>query len=217
MEQKTKTISNGQKIILWQLSKNPTTAMNLAELIGCSRACINGAIRRLKHSGMVYAEGSVITTGRPAPIYHVYKAHPEPKTKKMRMGIDSSSRDAVANAIKEAGPMTAVELAEYIGVRRNRVNATLSHHREYGKSSSVFKIASWVWLDRFGWIAQYGNGPGIDARKPKPDKQANHQRYREKMKAVARSRNKTFAANPFGELIHMAGATHQVAYWGPKS
>ena len=112
--------------------------------------------------------------------------------------------------------MTAVELAEYIGVRRNRVNATLSHHREYGKSASVFKIASWVWRERVGWIAQYGNGPGIDARKPKPDKQANHQRYREKMKAVARSRNKTFAANPFGELIHMAGATHQVAYWGSK-
>lgn len=217
MEQKTNTISNGQKIILWWLSKKPMTANELCAAIECSRGGVISAIRALKKSGMVYVDGSVITTGRPAPIYHVHKAHPEPKTKKMRYGIDASSRDAVAQAIKEAGPMTAVELAEYIGVRRNRVNATLSHHREYGKSSSVFKIASWVWLDRFGWIAQYGNGPGIDAKKPKPDKQANHQRYREKMKAVARSRNKTFAANPFGELIHMAGATHQVAYWGPKS
>lgn len=212
-EKKTKTLSNGKKAALWALSQKEMTSREIAEFLKCSQSCVVGLVGGLKRDGLVFISGSKKQPGSPAPIYAVFVKHPKPKWTKLKSGQNPTVRDAIEAAIHEMGPMTAVELASYIGTPRYAINGTLTHYRKGGQSSKVFRVAKWVWLDRRGWIPAYGLGPIGDATKPLPNKKENRCRHREKMKSLERCKTKTFAGNPFGELIHMAGATYEAAYW----
>lgn len=212
-EKKVKRLSTGQQLVLWALSQKSMTRRRLAATLDCSQTCIVSLIRGLKLQGLVFVSGHEPTTGRPSPVYSVHVKHEKPQRGHIRSGSDATSREMVATALREMGHMTAVEIADHLDVPRNRVNSTLTHHRNGGRSSKIFRVANWVWVDRRGWVPAYGIGPAADADKPKPNKQENQARYRERMKSVFRSKAKTFAGNPFGELIHMAGATNHAAYW----
>lgn len=212
-EKQAKRLSFGQQLVLWSLSGEPMTALELSVALKCTKSCIHGLLRQLKPQGLVYVAGIQAKYGQQAPVYSVHTKHAKPQRAYIQQGVDATSREMVTTAIREMGPMTAVEIADHLDVPRNRVNSTLTHHRNGGRSSKVFRVANWVWIDRRGWVPAYGLGPAADADKPKPNKQENQARYRERMKSVFRSKTKTFAGNPFGELIHMAGATHQAAYW----
>lgn len=120
-------------------------------------------------------------------------------------------RELLIKTLKELGPMTAAELTEATGLKRNQVDTCLVGTRKaYPKK--YFIIRGWHrnygLSGRMAPIYGYGNGP--DVKPPAPDdSKARNARWRDKHRAILRVRGNqvrgsNLVSNPFAQLITLA-------------
>lgn len=220
-EKKTSDLTHGMRLILWALSSNPMTTRQISGMTKQSRASVNDLVRDLVQRGLVFRSGSAPKPqGGNAPIYSVHVKHDKPE----KVGLKKHGRlnrrlQIIVDAIK-THPMTAKEIAEFTGSTRGSVNACLTYIRDGGRSSTVIRVAEWGYRsgDGGGWVPAYGPGPDPDEPKPKAmNRKLYLKKWREKNKAresvrsAARTQNSVMAANPFAQLISVAGATRSAA------
>lgn len=104
------------------------------------------------------------------------------------------TRTAILQAIREHGPLTAVELAAALELSRTAINGALTEARaKYG--TQFFRITAWRRYTGRGsnWVPVYGLGPGEDEPKPVLTKEQHNERqvrYRERMRDVIRIRDR---------------------------
>lgn len=207
MSEQKKRISASRRLLLWALSEKPMTANQAAGFLKCSKSGVVSMVRDLQDRGLVYVSGSMQTEGRPAPIYATHTKHEKPRQRSVKCGTSAFGREEIETILREVGPMTSEELAQFVGLPQSRVMGVISYHRKGGRSTAVFRIAQWSWRDRKGWMPAYGIGCAPDAPKPKPDVVANRRRHASRLKAKKRVLSSALVGNPFAELIHAAGAT----------
>lgn len=197
-------LTQNQRLVLWILSEQPRTMAEIPSAAKCSISGAKGIIKELKERGLVYVSGHVQKGSMPAPIYATHIKHEKPKQSRVKIGRHPCSKEALIDVLRQVGHMTCNEIVEFSGFSRTMVESTLTTHRDGGRSSSVFRIAAWVWVDRRGWTASFGLGPAADAQKPPTCRRENQRRWEEKHKAKRRLRYLKQPASPFGELVHFA-------------
>jgi|GEM_PF-1926201 len=122
------------------------------------------------------------------------------------------TRDAITAALKECGPMSVMELVEYLGWSRNRVDACITTARENhpGKFFRIVRYRKQVGIQGRE-AAVYAAGPGADAKRPTFG--AEHQlerkrRYylsnRAQWAARRKARTRQGPASPWDGLVPMA-------------
>jgi len=126
---------------------------------------------------------------------------------------------SIMDAVK-THPMTAQEIADFIGCNRAQVNSCLTYTRDGGRNSVVFRVAEWIYKDGKGggWVPAYGPGPDPDEPQPKTmnrklylRKWQEKNKARESVRSASRTQNSVMASNPFAQLIQHAGVTRQAA------
>lgn len=219
-EQKTKTLTYTQKLILGLLSQGKMTMVQLAEKVGITRSAVTANVRMLKRTGLVFENGSIPTDGRRASFYDVHIQHPMPsKSENISKNRKISPRlRSILDAMEAQGSMTIQELADWIGCEAYCISSAITYYRD-GGNTKMFRITRWVYVNGSskGYLPVYGRGPGLDAPKPKMDKKTYGAMWRERNRAKLRAaqaayRQRKFgktavANNPFWQLVNMAGAS----------
>lgn len=125
------------------------------------------------------------------------------------MPIKPTTRDAITAALKECGPMTAPELAHYLGWERNRVNTCLTTARNNhpGKFFRIVRYQRQVGVQGRE-TPVYHASAGPDAPRPTFDaehKRATQQRYYQRNRAMfamgRKLRTGQAAASPWAGLV----------------
>lgn len=219
-EQKTKTLTYTQKLILGWLSQRKMTMVELAGKVGITRSAVTSNVRILKRTGLVFENGSIPTDGRRASFYDVHVKHPMP-SKDDNLGKNrkvSPRLRSILDAMEANGSMTIEEIAHWIGCEPYCISSAITYYREDG-NTKVFRITRWTYVEGSskGYLPVYGRGPGLDAPKPKMDKKTYGAIWRERNRAKLRAaqaayRQRKFgktavAGNPFWQLVNMAGAS----------
>lgn len=115
------------------------------------------------------------------------------------MPMPATTRDAITAALKEFGPMSVAEIAEYLGRARNVVNTCMTSARRH-HPGKFFRIVSY--RRQVGVPGRetpiYTTGPGRDAPRPNFDtaqtRSARYQRSRG-LSAVDRRRRRGLKAS----------------------
>lgn len=221
MKTQTSTLTHNQKRILAALSEAPMSKTDLMDRLNLTESPVLSNLRKLKDKGLVFLAGARANHAtQPSPLYGVHVKHEQPEKDqyKARIGKTAHRRDAITAAIKENGePMTASEIASWLQISQTLVNSALTHYRQGGRCTDVFRIWSWVYVDqaRCGWTARYGLGPGRDATKPTVDKREYMATWRAKNRArirtaeaarrLAENGKASAAQNPFWHLLTTVG------------
>ena len=221
MKDQTSTLTHNQKRILAALSQAPMSKTDLMARLKLTESPVLSNLRKLKAKGLVYVAGSRPNHAtKSSPLYgvHVHHASPLEDQHKARIGKTAHRRDAITAAIQENGePMTAAEIASWLQIDQSLVNSAITHYRQGGRCTDVFRIWSWVYVDkpRCGWTPQYGFGPGRDATKPPVDKRKYMAIWRERNRAkiraaeaarrLAENGKASAAENPFWQLLTTVG------------
>lgn len=122
------------------------------------------------------------------------------------------TRDAIAAALKECGPMSVMEIVEHLGMTRNQVNACLTTARA-NHPGKFFRIVSY--RTQAGVQGRetpvYAAGPGRDAKRPTFDRERylnRRRRYylnnRAQWAARRKARTNQGPASPWDGLVPMA-------------
>ncbi len=125
------------------------------------------------------------------------------------------TRDAITAALKEMGPMSALELVEHLGWSRNRVNACMTTARA-NHPGKFFRIVAY--RKQVGVQGRetpiYSAGPGPDAKRPTFDenhvttrRQGYYQRNRARFAASRKRRTGAPSASWLSGLMPMARRT----------
>lgn len=221
MEAQTSSLTHNQKRILAALSEGLQSKTDLMQSLKLTESPVLSNLRKLRAKGLVFIAGSRPNRAtKPSPLYGVHIKHdqPEEDQHKARIGKQAHRREAITQAIQENGEaMTASEIAEWLEIDQMLVNSALTHYRQGGRCTDVFRICSWVYVDkpRCGWTPKYGFGPGRDALKPAVNKREYMAKWREKNRAKIRAaeaarrladNGKASAAeNPFWHLLTTVG------------
>ena len=131
------------------------------------------------------------------------------------MPVPPTTRDAITQALRECGPMSVPELAEHLGIARNRINTCMTTARR-NHPGKLFRIVSYQ--QHVGVRGRetpiYAEGPGRDAPRPKFDtaqtRSARYQRSRG-LSAVDRRRRRGLKASWLSGLIPIERRDHQPA------
>lgn len=122
------------------------------------------------------------------------------------------TRDTITAALKECGPMTVLELVEYLGFTRTKVDGCITQARANhpGRFFRIVRYRKQVGIQGRE-AAVYGAGPGPDAPRPAFDdahkREIKHRHYqgnRALWAARRKSRTGRGAANPWAGLVPMA-------------
>lgn len=131
------------------------------------------------------------------------------------------TRDKLLAALRECGPMTAAELAEYTGMHRGAVNGAINGWRE-SNPRRFFAIVDWRRpVGNGGRMAPvYRAGPGRDVPAPVIDKVAAarlySQRYKARHKAIVSAKERARSGSalvgcPFAQLYSFVGVANSAA------
>lgn len=216
-------MSPTKRLILGLLSERPRTMLELVKAVGLTRGCVTVSVRELKRKGLLKVVGKRQTDGLPAPVYATHVHYPMPaKGEPMRKSRkESPTYVAIFKTLTEHGPLTVDDLADLSEVPKSSVQSALSYYRNGGKTSKVFRIASWVRVHgcRRGWVPVYGKGPSADVPKPPADTKNNQAEWRERNRARIRARaslsrakargdEQPIATNPFFQLFQVTGSVY---------
>lgn len=216
------SLSYNHRRILGSLSQSPKTKTELMEAIGLTDSAVLSILRKLKAKGLIRVCGSKANRGtQPSPVYAAMADHdmPADDEAKRKTGKNAQRLESIKEAIRENGPMTAEDLAQWLDVKRSNINSAVVYYREGGRTSTILRIASWTYVDkpRCGWTPMYGMGPGRDAEKPQVDRREYMAKWRERNRARTRVRDAALrkaagarsarTENPFGQLLAVAGVT----------
>ena len=220
-EKTTKELTYIQKSILSHLGESQMTSRQLAEKIGCSISAARNGTRHLRGKGLIFVAATRrLHHGFFEKVYAAHAKHEKPRAvEKIGGGITGASRlHAILSAIDSNGPMTAVEIADWIGCEKKLVQQSIRYSRKVHKSA-VLKIAKWVEVEGNHPFAQvYARGPGRDAPKPekvniKERRAAWREKNRELIKAkhaawrASKGAKSVIAGNPFWGLLSANGVT----------
>lgn len=129
------------------------------------------------------------------------------------MKFQPINRSQVVAALQSAGPMTVVELAEYLGWKSEKVTTTIASTR-WLLPGLVFRIVRFVPVTgrRSRDLAVYAAEAGADVPKPTVNadkrRKQTEERYRRNHRAIINARNQASAAakrgtttiNPWAQL-----------------
>lgn len=223
-EKKTKTLSHTQRMILWAVSVDPSTALELAGVVGVGISRICRAVRGLEEKGLLFSDSSVKTAGRPARLLKAHIKHPDPRLAVIgKQGHAAPLLAQIVDAIEQAGePMTVAEIAEFIGVRQESVRMAVKYYHT-GAGAGRLRVGEWVYVPAkgHGWKPRYCTSPGEDAVKPKSSKTYSRKQWATRNKALQRMewQRSTVKAgkpsptygHPFAQLYAVAGVSQQAA------
>ena len=121
----------------------------------------------------------------------------------------SPTREAIVRLLIDGVPRSVPEIAEELGKHVKSIESCIRDTRnKFGVGLNGFVIAQWYLYRGKGGRASpmylNGNGERFDLKRPKFDANANRQRYRDKMRAVIRSRNvarKGKELNPWLQIL----------------
>jgi hypothetical protein len=142
---------------------------------------------------------------------HKTQAHPGLFCQKaVKMASKPETINAIIDVLSTVSPMTKDELSEYLGKKRNTVQASIYWERQQ-RGAEKLHIVEYRPMRGKGGKPQavYAAGPGKDAEKPRlVDRQkAANKRYREANKEIIAARQrlrrsgKTAADNPFSQIL----------------
>lgn len=125
------------------------------------------------------------------------------------------TRDAITAALKECGPMSVPEIAEHLGMARNRVNTCMTTARK-NHPGRYFRIVRY--RPQVGVSGRetpiYSASPGPDAPRPAFDvaqgRRDYYQRNRTRL-AVERHRRRGVEATWLSGLVPLDRRTHPTA------
>ena len=122
-EKKTKTLSHTKRMILWAVSKKPSTVRELSEVVGVSRRRIDHSVTELLKASLLFSRSHTKTAGLPARVFEAHIKHPDPRSLVIgKFGKQAPMLAQIIDAIEQVGePMTVAEIAEFIGVRQESV------------------------------------------------------------------------------------------------
>lgn len=121
------------------------------------------------------------------------------------MPMPPTTRDAIAQALRECGPMSAPEIAEHLGLARNVINTCMTTTRK-NHPGKFFRILRY--RPQIGVSGRetpiYSASPGPDAPRPVFDKaegrRSHYQRNRARL-AVERYRRRGTSASWLSGLV----------------
>ncbi|WP_314324419.1 hypothetical protein [Comamonas aquatica] len=120
------------------------------------------------------------------------------------MKFQPINRSQVVAALQENGPMTKLELAEYLGWTTNKVGTTISTTRNL-HPEKIFRVVGHKSITgrRARDVSIYAAEAGPDVKKKPVDKakrrKATEARYREKHRAIISARNQVANASKHGK------------------
>ncbi len=121
------------------------------------------------------------------------------------MSVPSPTRDKILTLLRDTGPMTAAELSDALGMRRQQVDCAIRKTRAH---KGFMHITGWKRSlgTRGAMGAIWAAGPGRDAKQPEPlTKAQTNASYYQKHKAVIRLKARaTYGTAPAGALGYMA-------------
>lgn len=131
------------------------------------------------------------------------------------MPMPPTTRDAIAQALRECGPMSAPEIAEHLGLARNVINTCMTTTRK-NHPGKFFRILRY--RPQIGVSGRetpiYSASPGPDAPRPVFDKaegrRSHYQRNRARL-AIERNRRRGTSATWLSGLVPLDRRTHQQA------
>ncbi|WP_186183761.1 hypothetical protein [Burkholderia gladioli] len=117
------------------------------------------------------------------------------------MPAQPRTREAIAQAIRDFGPMTCQELAQELGMHIKTIASCLSYARS-GKEKHFHVVA---WRPQRGIsglpAGVYALGDRRDAKPPVTDRRASQSRYYQNNKARIKVKRGNRDINPFTSLI----------------
>ena len=131
------------------------------------------------------------------------------------MPMPPTTRDAIAQALRECGPMSVPEIAEHLGLARNVINTCMTTARK-NHPGKFFRILRY--RPQIGVSGRetpiYSASPGPDAPRPVFDKaegrRSHYQRNRARL-AIERNRRRRTSATWLSGLVPLGRRTHQQA------
>lgn len=131
------------------------------------------------------------------------------------MPMPPTTRDAIAQALRECGPMSVPEIAEHLGLARNVINTCMTTARK-NHPGKFFRILRY--RPQIGVSGRetpiYSASPGPDAPRPVFDqaqgRRSYYQRNRTRL-AVERRRRRGVEANWLSGLVPMERRNHPPA------
>ncbi len=223
-EKKTKTLSHTQRMILWAVSVRPSTALELAGVVGVGISRICRAVRGLVEKGLLFSDSRVKTAGMTARLLKAHIKHPDPRLEVIgKQGQAAPLLAQIVDAIEQVGePMTVAEIAEFIGVKQESVRKAVKYYH-CGDGAGRLRVAGWVYMPAkgHGWKPRYCTSPGEDAVKPKSSSSFSRNQWATRNKALQRMewQRSTVKAgkpsptygHPFAQLYAVAGVSQQAA------
>lgn len=223
-EKKTKTLSHTKRMILWAVSVKPSTALELAGVVGVGISRICRAVRGLVEKGLLFSDSRVKTAGMTARLLKAHIKHPDPRLEVIgKQGHAAPLLAQIVDAIEQAGePMTVAEITEFIGVKQESVRKAVKYYH-CGDGAGRLRVAGWVYMPAkgHGWKPRYCTSPGDDAVKPKSSNTYSRKQWATRNKALQRMewQRRTVKAgkpsptygHPFAQLYAVAGVSQQAA------
>ena len=131
------------------------------------------------------------------------------------MPMPPTTRDAIAQALRECGPMSVPEIAEHLGLARNVINTCMTTARK-NHPGKFFRILRY--RPQIGVSGRetpiYSASPGPDAPRPVFDqaqgRRSYYQRNRTRL-AVERRRRRGVEANWLSGLVPLERRNHPPA------
>lgn len=223
-EKKTQKLSHTQRMILWSVSVKPSTALELAGVVGVDRSRICCAVRGLVEKGLLFSDSRVMTAGLPARVLKAHIKHPDPRLDVIgKQGKAAPLLAQIVDAIEQAGePMTVAEIAEFICARQESVRMAVKYYH-CGEGAGRLRVAKWVYMPAqgHGWKPRYCTSPGEDAVKPKSSKSYSRKQWAKRNKALQRmekqrstvkaGKSSPIYGHPFAQMFAVAGVSQQAA------
>jgi predicted ArsR family transcriptional regulator len=137
----------------------------------------------------------------------------------MKLGPKPRTGAKVLELLRDIGPMSAREIADFLGVRIQNIHSAINVMRENeakGEPRRLY-VKDWEFPSRPNGgreNAVWALGTKKDKPKPARDRNAAWTRYRHKQAAIARAKTigAQAAGNPFGLVIaQLAGAARETA------
>lgn len=225
-EKMTSDLLFAQRMMLWAIGEKPMTRKQIQEVVGITESCVISNIRKLQAKGLIQIVGDVPTTGRRAPVYAAKARHPKPDGKVAgRQSRTSPIREAVVSCLRDGGPLRTIEICQETGLSYAQVRGFI-HATRSKDGSKLIRISSWQFVDGYGYVAQYGIGPGPDAPEVQRTRKQREAEWRERNREHIRIQRRAWRAKqgeqvvdlgPFAALIRISGAAVSAAKREVKS